>query len=413
MSSSRSWPLRQLKDCAVWYSGGTPNKSRAEYWGGSIPWISARSITNFFITDSEDRVSEAGARNGTRMVPADSILFIVRGMSLKSEFRMGITTQPVTFNQDLKALVAVDGVLPSFLAYAIKARSAEILGMVGEAGHGTGVLPTDRIESLEVGIPSLAEQRVVADIIRSLDDKIELNRQMNETLEAMARALFKSWFSDCLEARLVSEKSVADLAEAKILQVGDGYRAKNDEMAATGLPFARAGNIDNGFDFSGADLLGSPGVAKAGDKVSRAHDIVFTSKGTVGRFGFVDPLMPRFVYSPQLCFWRSTNEDELNPFVLFEWMQSRWFLDQVDRVKGQTDMAEYVSLRDQRAMRLSVPQPRRQQAIANQVRPLRQKIWANEQETKTLASLRDELLPRLLSGELSVPRTLDGAGDGS
>src|SRR5690606_36551233 len=149
----RNWTSRPLRDCAIWYSGGTPSKGNPDYWNGDIPWSSAKSLTEFFVGDSEDRVTEAGANNGTRLVPKGTILFIVRGMSLKSEFRMGITTRPVTFNQDLKALIAVDDVVPAFLAYAIKARTPEILGFVGEAGHGTGVLPTDRIQGLEIPLP--------------------------------------------------------------------------------------------------------------------------------------------------------------------------------------------------------------------------------------------------------------------
>jgi type I restriction enzyme S subunit len=256
--------------------------------------------------------------------------------------------------------------------------------------------------SFPIEVPPLAEQRAIARILGALDDKIELNRKMNATLEAMARALFKSWFQEQSEAGAIDEKLVSDLAADGVLQVGDGYRAKNEEMASEGLPFARAGNIDNGFDFVGADLLGSPGVSKAGDKVSRACDVVFTSKGTVGRFAFVDPTMHPFVYSPQLCFWRSTNHDALNPFVLRQWMASRWFLDQVDRVKGQTDMADYVSLRDQRAMRFPLATPESQAAIGVQLAELQRLVWSNERETHTLAHIRDKLLPRLLSGELLV-----------
>lgn len=194
--ANSNWTFRSLKDCATWFSGGTPNKATASYWGGTIPWISAKSLTDFYISDSEDRVTEEGSRNGTRLVPENTILFIVRGMSLKSEFRMGITTRPVTFNQDLKALVAVNDIVPTYLAYAIRANTADILKLVGEAGHGTGVLPTDRIQAVEIPVPSVVQQQAIAEILKSLDDKIELNRKMSETLEAMAQAIFKAWFVD-------------------------------------------------------------------------------------------------------------------------------------------------------------------------------------------------------------------------
>ena len=187
---------RQLKDCASWYSGGTPRKSIPEYWDGDIPWISAKSLSGTFISTSDDKVTELGAINGSRLLPTNSILFVVRGMSLKSEFRVGITTQEVTFNQDLKALIAVDDIDPYYLMYTLKSKSLEVLGLVEEAGHGTGVLPTSVIQKLEIPVPSLSIQKAIADAILNFDNKITLNRQINQTLEQMAQTLFKSWFVD-------------------------------------------------------------------------------------------------------------------------------------------------------------------------------------------------------------------------
>jgi len=280
-------------------------------------------------------------------------------------------------------------------------------------------------------------QRAIAHILGTLDDKIELNRRTNETLEAMARALFKSWFVDFdpVHAKKAGRKPegmdaetaalfpddfedsemgkiprgwrvarVEALSEAGALSVGDGYRAKNSELSPSGsLPFARAGNVNNGFSFGGADHVSPEAIERLGDKVSRPFDVVFTSKGTVGRFGFVGPHTPKFAYSPQLCFWRSTNQGELDSFYLYEWMHSRYFGEQVDRVKGQTDMAEYVSLRDQRRMVLMVPAVRVQASFSLVASALHRQIWATVEESRTLAALRDALLPQLLSGSLRVP----------
>jgi type I restriction enzyme, S subunit len=151
------------------------------------------------------------------------------------------------------------------------------------------------------------------------------------------------------------QANASNLIARKILCIGDGYRAKNSEMGLTGLPFARAGNINGGFLFDGADLLDDKNVPKAGDKTARCGDIVFTSKGTVGRFAFVGPKTQNFVYSPQLCYWRILDSSVLEPRFVFYWMQSSEFLSQVHQVKGLTDMADYVSLSDQRRMNLTVP----------------------------------------------------------
>ena len=80
---------------------------------------------------------------------------------------------------------------------------------------------------------------------------------------------------------------VADLITQFALLINDGYRAKNEELTLTGLPFARAGNIDAGFQFADADCFPEQSLARVGNKVSQPGDVVFTSKGTVGRFAYV------------------------------------------------------------------------------------------------------------------------------
>jgi type I restriction enzyme, S subunit len=198
--------------------------------------------------------------------------------------------------------------------------------------------------------------------------------------------------------------TIADLIEDGVLTIGDGYRAKNEELSKTGIPFARAGNIDNGFNFVGADCFPLDHLHKVGEKISRPGDVVFTSKGSVGRFAFVMPTTPRFVFSPQLCYWRSLNSSIIDPHFLYCWMMSREFRQQVDSVKGQTDMADYVSLRDQRDMSIELPTIEEQRAIVTVLGPLNDRIDLNLRTNDRLAALRDTLLPKLLSGELPVRR---------
>lgn len=114
---------------------------------------------------------------------------------------------------------------------------------------------------------------------------------------------------------------IAALLRDGVLEIGDGYRAKNSEMGSWGLPFARAGNINNGFHFDDADLLKDESIKLAGEKLSRAGDITFTSKGTFGRFAFVRHDTPPFVYSPQLCYWRVKREGFVERRYLYYWMQ--------------------------------------------------------------------------------------------
>ncbi|MBV5296763.1 MAG: restriction endonuclease subunit S [Rhodoferax sp.] len=187
------------------------------------------------------------------------------------------------------------------------------------------------------------------------------------------------------------ETSTGKLINAGVLIIGDGYRAKNDELVASGFPFARAGNINNGFQFSGADCLPSYYAGIVGDKASRAGDTVFTSKGTVGRFGFVTETTEKFIYSPQLCFWRSLKHDEIFPQFVFYWMHGNEFLGQVEGLKGQTDMADYVNLADQRRMSITLPSVPEQKAITTILSSLDDKIDLLHRQNKTLEAMAEIL----------------------
>ncbi len=181
--------------------------------------------------------------------------------------------------------------------------------------------------------------------------------------------------------------AIADLVNTGDLVINDGYRAKNSELSTRGIPFARAQNINNGFRFEEADCFPVEDLHKVGIKISQPGDVVFTSKGTVGRFAFVREDTPRFVYSPQLCFWRSLNPERVLPRWLYYWMQSWEFFSQYSGVSGQTDMADYVSLRDQRNMHITLPSLEEQKAVADVLGALDDRIQLNRSMNETLEGI--------------------------
>ena len=138
--------IRPLLECGRILAGGTPACSNPDYWDGDIPWISAKSLKVFDLHDSADRVTSAGAATIT-LVPPQTLLFVVRGMSLANEFRVGVTQRPVTFNQDLRAFIPASDIDVRYLGRFLQASQAELLSRVDEASHGTKRLTTDRLGS--------------------------------------------------------------------------------------------------------------------------------------------------------------------------------------------------------------------------------------------------------------------------
>ena len=179
----------------------------------------------------------------------------------------------------------------------------------------------------------------------------------------------------------------SDLISHGQLAIGDGYRAKNSELGRSGVPFARAANIDQGFHFDYVDRFPKENLWKVGEKVSQPGDVVFTSKGTVGRLAFVRETTPCFVYAPQLCYWRTLNSELISGRWLYYWMYGNEFREQASGVKGQTDMADYVSLGDQRRMEITLPPPQEQRAIAAVLGALDDKIEKNRHTAQALERL--------------------------
>ena len=194
VSEWRSYPLGLL---TKWSSGGTPSKSKEEYWNGGIPWISASSMDGSRYSNSKLKITRAGLDNGSRLAKKGSVLLLVRGSILHQKIQVGIAEKDVAFNQDVKCLVANDKYIDQwFLLYWLKAHERKLLSIVENTGIGAGKLDTKILQKLDVKVPPDEIRYKIVSFVKSLDDKIELNKKINQTLEQMAQALFKSWFVD-------------------------------------------------------------------------------------------------------------------------------------------------------------------------------------------------------------------------
>src|SRR5436309_16009243 len=105
------------------------------------------------IHDTELRITAEAPAEGSRLIPANTVLAVVRGMSLAKEFRVSITKREMAFNQDLKAFACEPDIDPEFLFYAVFARRNHIRELATEASHGTKKLETDTLAAVELPVP--------------------------------------------------------------------------------------------------------------------------------------------------------------------------------------------------------------------------------------------------------------------
>jgi len=215
------------------------------------------------------------------------------------------------------------------------------------------------------------------------------------------------------------EYMFAELIRRNLLEIGDGYRAKNSELGGNGPIFLRAGHVrDTHIDFNGVERFHSGLASTVKSKMSRPEDVIVTTKGnSTGRTSYVERGMPPFVYSPHLSYWRSCNTQTIVPGYLRYWSRSRYFREQLAGLAGSTDMAPYLSLVDQKRLRIVLPSVDKQRAIAHILGTLDDKIELNRRMNETLeATARslfkswfvdfDPVRAKAEGGELGLPKPI-------
>jgi type I restriction enzyme S subunit len=205
--------------------------------------------------------------------------------------------------------------------------------------------------------------------------------------------------------------TVWDLQQAGVLRVEDGNhgesRPRPNEFVSDGTAFIRASDMVNDtIDFSHAERINGVALARITKGIGRPYDILFSHKGTVGKLAIAPADAPPFVCSPQTTFWRTTDEARLDRRFLFAFMCSLLFKNQWRSRKGETDMADYVSLTAQRALEIPMPHIDEQRAIAASLEPLELQIAKSRAYAAQLHRLAERLFNAwFVSQERPLPET--------
>lgn len=200
--------------------------------------------------------------------------------------------------------------------------------------------------------------------------------------------------------------SVQELIERGALQVSDGYRTKRAELGQPGFRIVRVADVlNNVVKLDSSDFVAEKYRKQVGSKLGRPGDILLTTKGTVGRVAIMPSVVESVVYSPQLCFFRVTDESVLHPRYLRYWFSSPSFRAQASRRMNNTDMAAYINLTDIRSLQIHLPLSAEQRAISEVLGALDDKITANVALAETVDTLARATFAHILADVESVPLT--------
>jgi len=429
------WTVRPLEDCMaaiIDYRGKTPQKTSS-----GIPLITAKVVKAGRIEPPDEFIAadeyELWMRRG---IPEAGDVLITTEAPLGEVAQLG--AERVALAQRLIALRGKQGVLDNaFLKFLLQ--SAPVQDQLRARASGTTVLGIKQSELRKVllALPSVGEQRAIAHILGTLDDKIELNRRMNDTLEAMARALFKSWFVDFDPVRAKAEgrnpglpKAIADCFPDRFVdsawgEIPEGWEVGTlesvlSELEVGGRPRGGVSSYTEGVPSIGAESivgLGRFDYSKTKyvprsffDSMKKGHvkdrDVLLYKDG--GRPGEYEPHLtlvgdgfPFSTCAINEHVYRLRAEPTLGQHYLFFWLSSDLVMEEM-RIKGTGVAIPGLNSTQVQSLTTLVPPGRITGAFDVIAGRIVARILSACSESRTLATFRDALMPKLISGALRV-----------
>lgn len=169
------WDVVPLKYLVDLKSGGTPSKDNLSFWNGDVPWASAKDLKVQNLASTTDFITLTAVNSGAAsLVPAGSVLVVVRGMILARTFPVVETLVPMAINQDLKAVLPRGRLSSPFLAWLLRGSATESLLRLDEAGHGTKALRMEAWTSMHLPVPPIAEQGAIVEFLAERLEKLGL-----------------------------------------------------------------------------------------------------------------------------------------------------------------------------------------------------------------------------------------------
>lgn len=382
---STNWRTVRLGDVAEVITGKTPPTKKKELFGDKYPFITPTDIDDSVRFCVANRfLSEQGKASQPKIVlPPYTVCYTC----IASIGKICITDQPSFSNQQINSLIAKkDQSYYLFLFYMLKFQTHKIKSIAG--GTTTGIINKTQFQNIDLTLPPLPEQKAIAGVLGAFDDKIELLRAQNKTLEQIGQTLFQEWFVKKTDKMIPATKV---LNFERGVEVGSSNYFEKQKQGT--VPFYRVAdikdiNIANVSTFTHKDLLQG--------KTFSNNDILVSFDGTVGRVfvggtGGYSSGMRKLTIKQEFRFYTKS-------FIYF-WAKSSPVQEIINEHATGTTILHASKAIDFLTIQSSKDVIKKFDAVGS---ALFDKILLNTQQTQTLEKMRDTLLPKLMSGEVGV-----------
>lgn len=373
------WKEVRLSDTIEIIGGGTPKTNVPEYWDGDIPWLSVVDFNHDrkYVYSTEKYITSKGLNeSSTKYLDAGDVIISARG----TVGALAVLARPMTFNQSCYGIRPKDKRLSKdFLFYLLRHSVASIKTQVYGAVFDTITKRT--FEDIIVNIPPLPEQQAIAEVLSSLDDKIDLLHRNNKTLEEMADIQFQQMFTDCADADLIDEFEIT---------MGQSPPGTSYNEDCVGIEFYQ-GCTDFGYRFPTSRVY-----CTDPKRFAKKLDVLLSVRAPVGdiNIAFNDCCIGR-----GLAALRHRNS-EVHYSYAYRLLKSIRVAFNLHEETGTIFGA--IGKEDLYKIKCPILTTEGVSKYNTKIAALEDKITSNELQIKCLTSVRDLLLPKLMSGALRV-----------
>lgn len=388
MTDEIVWKDLIIADLGKVVTGKTPPTSNSEYFGGDIPFVTPTDMDGRRIISTTERyLTKIGAEavKGSKL-PANSVIVSCIGSQMG---KVAITGKPCVTNQQINSIIVSPEYSELFVYYSLSMRGDEIRHI--GSGSAVPILNKSDFSNLSLAVPPLPEQQAIAGILGALDDKIELNRHMNRTLESIAWAMFHELIKEergkettIGEVVTVVGGSTPSTSNPTFWDDGDIHWASPKDLSTLQDPILLDTN----------SRITELGLQEISSGLLPVGTVLLSSRAPIGYLAITQiPVAINQGFIAIKC------TDEVPNYFILNWLK-----DNMEEIIGRANGTTFleISKSNFRPMKIFVPTPKKMESFVEQVEPLYQRIVSNLKESNVLATIRDNLLPKLMKGEVTV-----------